>query len=29
VSAIKLAVAWNRLAFLKQSMTMLTSSLRS
>ena len=29
VSAIKLTVAWKRLAFLKQSMTKLTSSLRS
>ena len=29
VSAMKLTVAWKRLAFLKQSMTILTSSLRS
>ena len=29
VSAMKLTVAWKRLAFLKQSITMLTSSLRS
>lgn len=29
VSAMKLTVAWNRFAFLKHSMTMFTSSVRS